>query len=53
MNLYIVLLWLLFALAAALAFAIETGLAVRHERVVISTMVSATLTIAGILMLVK
>lgn len=53
MNLYIVLLWMLVALVTALAFAIETGLAVRHKRVVLSTMASATLTIAGILMLGK
>ena len=37
-----ILFWLLIALIALLAYAIEAGLAARHKRIMLSSLVSAT-----------
>jgi len=53
MDLYTILLWLLIALIATLGFAIESGIAARHKRVVLSSILSASAAAAYILFVVK
>ena len=51
MDPYTTLLWLLIALIAVLVFAIDAGLAARHKRVVLSSMLAAVMAVIYLMVL--
>lgn len=53
MTIYDILFWLIIVMIALLAFAIETGIAARHRRVVVSSILAATLAAVYMMFLVE